>query len=833
MLRTERQRHLMRLSGVIGAVLVILMAGFELWAWHTQDETLHTRLPQAFAIMYNSVLMFLLLAIGILLLVCTSLDMAVLFIALAVTGLATLSVLQDLTGLSFGIDQLFMPDWVHPHVDHPGRMTPNSAVAFILSGICMVLSVLEKREHTLRWRTILSDALGFVVFGIGAVALLGHIEGIQAAPDWRALVHMSHQSAFCNILMGLCFLSLGWQRDNEQVSYIPLWTSAFFCLIVLLIDLVTPSGITAGIAYVPLVFCSLWFTQPRTTYLFATIATALSIFGYLSTPQEELIPVISFANRIMSVATIWFIAALVYMLRRHDRILNETDLKLRAAVNYAVDGVVTISSAGNVESFNPACERMFGYSSHEVVGRNIKMLMPEPYHSAHDGYLHNYKQTGNAKIIGTKGRRVSGRRKDGSEFPMDLSVSEFDLPDGRHFCGIVRDITERIDAEKAQEQLRHAQKMESLGQLTGGIAHDFNNLLAVILGNLDFLMEKTKKGDPLRSYIQPCIDASMHGSELTQRLLAFSRKQPLNPKTLDVNDLIQYFTLFVQRLLGERIEVVQKLGPEIWAVCVDTHQLQDALLNLAVNARDAMVDGGKLIIETQNIELDKDYASQHPEVSAGKYVLIAVSDNGSGMNQEALERAFEPFFTTKEVGKGSGLGLSMVYGFVKQSAGHIKLYSEVGHGTTVKIFLPKTDAKPQVQEKLPDMTVEEEKKDKTVLLVEDNEELLKITSTMVESMGYEVITASTGDAAYEILQTRQQVDLLLTDVMLPGVLNGSTLTKAARQIRPDLRVIFISGFAEHAMTQSGLLEEGIPLLSKPFRKVQLAYAIEEVMRSQK
>ena len=395
---------------------------------------------------------------------------------------------------------------------------------------------------------------------------------------------------------------------------------------------------------------------------------------------------------------------------------------------------------------------------------------------------------------------------------------------------IAHDISERREAENAKEQLRQAQKMESLGQLTGGIAHDFNNLLAVIIGNLDFMMEQTAEGDELRDFIRPSMEAAEHGAELTKQLLAFGRKQALQPKIISLNELLHYFIALVRHTLGERIKVIVKPEPGLWNINVDPTQLQSALLNLAVNARDAMADGGKLIFETKNVTLDKEYAENNMDVTPGDYVQVAVSDSGAGMTQKVIEKAFEPFFTTKAVGKGTGLGLSMVYGFVKQSAGHIKIYSEVGHGTSIKIYLPRAEGAVNIAEQKKVKQFSTEQKEKLVLVVEDNKNVLKLTSAIVKSLGYSVLTAETGDEAIEILKKRTDIVFLLTDVMLPGVINGPSLAKQAVALYPHLKVLFNSGYAEHAIMQSGLLEEGVNLITKPFRKQQLANKMEEIFK---
>lgn len=513
--------------------------------------------------------------------------------------------------------------------------------------------------------------------------------------------------------------------------------------------------------------------------------------------------------------------------------IQESEKKLKTLVNTIldtiIDGVITINKRGEIQSYNKACVRLFGYSYEEVLGQNVRMLMPEPYHSEHDGYLEHYNATGEKRIMGV-GREVKGRHKDGSVFPMELAVGEADQGGIHAFVGIIRDITERHEAEHAREQLRQAQKMEALGQLTGGIAHDFNNLLAIILGNLDFMVDRTDKDSPLRSFLMPSIEAAEHGAELTKQLLSFGRKQALQPKIINLNELLHYFTVLVQHTLDERIKVILALESDLWNVNVDPSMLQNALLNLAVNARDAMPGGGKLVFETQNLFLDEDYAENNLDVVPGPYVMVAISDTGIGMSQDVVEKAFEPFFTTKDVGKGSGLGLSMVYGFVKQSTGHIRIYSEVGTGTTIKIYLPRAEGEANYAQKPVEPPVCMESKSVLILVVEDNKDVLKLTSSMVESLGYQVLQAETGDEALRLLKSRDDIELLLTDVMLPGALNGPVLAKQALSLHPGLKVLFNSGYAEHAIMQSGILEAGVNIISKPFRKQELAYSIERVLK---
>jgi PAS domain S-box-containing protein len=363
--------------------------------------------------------------------------------------------------------------------------------------------------------------------------------------------------------------------------------------------------------------------------------------------------------------------------------LREGAERLRAVVETAVDGVILIDARGRVLMFNPACELLFGYSAEEVIGENVRMLMPTPYREEHDTYLSNYRETSTAKIIGI-GREVTGLRKDGSSFPMDLSVGEAKQEGESIFVGIIHDLSSR---KRTEEQLVQAQKMEMVGQLSGGIAHDFNNLLTVILGNAEALSIRLKARDDLRQLADTIMLAAERGAELTRGLLAFSRRQMLQPSVIDCNMLVESMRMLLRRTLREDIELRVAPAPNAVYALADPAQLESALLNLSLNAQDAMPTGGTLTFATAEIELD---ASSFPteSVQAGRYVSIGVTDTGSGMARDVAERAFEPFFTTKEVGKGSGLGLSMVYGFAKQSNGHVTIYSEIGLGTSVRLYLP-------------------------------------------------------------------------------------------------------------------------------------------------
>jgi len=418
-----------------------------------------------------------------------------------------------------------------------------------------------------------------------------------------------------------------------------------------------------------------------------------------------------------------------------------------------------------------------------------------------------------------------GLRKDGTEFPAEASISKLDLKDQKIFTVNLRDITERKIAE---QQLRQAQKMEAIGQLTGGVAHDFNNVLSAILGNLELVDEELEPDSKLKPDIDIAIRAVNRGAELTKRLLAFSRRQALQPNPVDANRLIQGMTSLLQRTLGEPIEIEVVSAAGLWACLVDAGQLENALLNLAINARDAMPGGGHLTIETANIHLDADYAAAQGDVTPGDYVRFSVTDTGTGMAPDVIEHIFEPFFTTKDVGEGTGLGLSMIYGFVKQSGGHITIYSEEGHGTTVNLFLPKSaGAAQQVAE--PVTTEDSVGRGETILVVEDDADIRRYVVRVLSRLGYSILEAGSGEAALEVLQGSPGVDLLFSDVVLPGGRSGPDIVAEALRHRPDLKYLFMSGYAPGGMFHQGRLPEGATLLQKPFTQHDLAQKVRDAL----
>ncbi|WP_206185527.1 ATP-binding protein [Sphingosinicella sp. CPCC 101087] len=395
-----------------------------------------------------------------------------------------------------------------------------------------------------------------------------------------------------------------------------------------------------------------------------------------------------------------------------------------------------------------------------------------------------------------------------------------------------RRVSEEVDRRaQAEDALRQSQKMETVGQLTGGIAHDFNNLLQIVTGNLDILLRNLPDSSPrLRRSAENALKGATRAATLTERLLAFSRRQPLNPKPTDINKLVAGMSELLHRTLGETIEVETMLSPDLWPVEVDPNQLENALLNLAVNARDAMPEGGKLTIETENGHLDESYVAQNVEVMAGPYVVICISDTGEGMDAATASRAFEPFFTTKEVGRGTGLGLSMVYGFVKQSGGHVKIYSELGEGTSVRIYLPRLDGGQAPDEEVVPAQAPEGTREETILVCEDDDDVRTFSVEVLRELGYRVLEAHDGPSALRLLDRQEgKVDLLFTDVVLPSGMTGAVLAERARALRPDLKVLFTTGYARNAIVHQGRLDAGVELITKPFSVPDLAARIRDLL----
>ena len=509
--------------------------------------------------------------------------------------------------------------------------------------------------------------------------------------------------------------------------------------------------------------------------------------------------------------------------------LEDTERRFRLLVESVTDyAIYMLDPAGNVVNWNPGAERIKGYAREEIVGRHFST-----FYTSDDRVLDIPKQALAAAAATGKYETEGWRlRKDGNRFWASVIINAIKSPDGEllGFAKVTRDMTER---RAADERARQAQKMEGIGQLTGGVAHDFNNLLTIIIGNLEILQRNLAEAPPPLERLKRSVDNAIRGSRraefLTQRLLAFSRQTPLDPRPIDIGRLVAGLSDMLRRTLGEQVTVETVLGGGLWHASVDPNQLEVAIINLAVNARDAMPQSGKLTLETANVYLDDKYAASQVEVVPGQYVMVAVSDNGSGMSPDVQAKAFDPFFTTKDVGHGTGLGLSQVYGFAKQSRGHVKIYSEVGVGTTIKLYFPRIHSSQSHEENEDTELLARSSATETVLVVEDDADVRTFSCETLRELGYNIIEADTGRTALAILDSNPNVRVLFTDVGLPGGMNGRQLADEARRRRPNLKVLFTTGYARNAIVHDGRLDPGVELITKPFTQAALSSKLRDII----
>jgi PAS domain S-box-containing protein len=513
---------------------------------------------------------------------------------------------------------------------------------------------------------------------------------------------------------------------------------------------------------------------------------------------------------------------------KEQKALLESEQMAQAIIESSLDAFVQLDENGTILRWSSKAEAMFGWTREEAVGQNLRdLIIPKQIRSANLQRLTEFLQEFEKGIPGRRYESPSLRR-DGTEIVTEVSITALRRHNGYIINAFLRDITDKLAAE---EQLQQAQKMESVGQLTGGIAHDFNNMLTVITGTIDILVEAVADDPELASITRLISESADRGAELTARLLAFARKQPLQPREIDINDLMIDISKLLHQTLGEHIEVRVIATNNVWPALVDPSQLSSALVNLAINARDAMQDGGKLTIETSNVIIDGNDINAGNDLESGSYVLIAVSDTGTGIPEAILTKVFEPFFSTKKAGQGTGLGLSMVYGFVKQSGGHVRVYSEEGSGTTFKIYLPRADAEPQQIAEIshePDV----ERGNETILIVEDNASVRAFVIAQLQTLGYNTLAAANAVEALEIIDGGAAFDLLFTDVIMPGKMNGRQLAQEVAKRYTPLKVLYTSGYAENAITHHGRLDPGVLLLSKPYRRSELARMVRLALRKE-
>jgi PAS domain S-box-containing protein len=493
-----------------------------------------------------------------------------------------------------------------------------------------------------------------------------------------------------------------------------------------------------------------------------------------------------------------------------------------AVVESSHDAIISLTPEGIVLSWNHGAERIYGYSAAETVGRSILFISP-PDRTIETLTLLKGVERGET----VEPFETVRLKKDGTRIHVSLTLSPIENSDGQvvGVSAVARDVTE---SKNLEAMLRQAQKMEAVGQLAGGVAHDFNNLLGVILGYTGLLLDRPGLDDLQRKSIEEIQKAGDRAALLTRQLLAFSRKQVLQPKVLDLNTVVAGAEKLLQRLIGEDIELLVVLNPALGRIEADAGQLEQIIMNLAVNARDAMPPGGKLTIETSNVEIDEDYAAQHPSTRTGSHVMLSVSDTGCGMDAKTKAHIFEPFFTTKEFGKGTGLGLSTVYGIVKQSGGSVWVYSEVGIGTTFKIYLPCVS--PALEIAAPsDKSEKIAGGSQTILIVEDEAALLEVTHRSLKAVGYAILAAQSPAEAIRISESHQgPIHLMVTDVIMPGM-SGAQLASRLSVPRPEMKVLYVSGYTDDTIVRHGVLEPGLAFLQKPFSPKTLARKVDEIL----
>ena len=518
-------------------------------------------------------------------------------------------------------------------------------------------------------------------------------------------------------------------------------------------------------------------------------------------------------------------ALLVGFLRRRAEqeqaleVARESLNRQRMVTETSADAIVTIDEDSRILFANPATGRIFGLPSTELPGTSLTDLMPDALRERHLGALARYLETGKP-TRSWHAIELMGRRPDGTEFPVEVSFAEFPVNGRRTFTGTIRDISGR---KRLESQLVESQRMEAVGRMAGAIAHDFNNILTAVSGYATLVKDQLPAGDPAREDVDGIQHAAAGATSLVRQLLAFSRRQVLHPQLVDLTATVDELLPMLRRLIGEQVTIDWRPQPGIPAIEADPTQLDQVLLNLAINARDAMPDGGTLTIEVAEAALDVDYAQTHLEVEPGPYVMLAVSDTGIGMDRETASRVFEPFYTTKKAGQGTGLGLATVYGIVKQSHGSLSVYSEPGHGSTFKVFFPKADGvvAPRDVVAQPDTALGA---GETILVAEDEASVRELVRTVLTRLGYRVVVAVDGQAALAAAE-RERPDLLLSDVIMPN-LGGPELARRVRARYPDLPILFMSGYTAGALDRHSLVETGATLLNKPFTPAVLASAVQ-------
>jgi two-component system, cell cycle sensor histidine kinase and response regulator CckA len=513
--------------------------------------------------------------------------------------------------------------------------------------------------------------------------------------------------------------------------------------------------------------------------------------------------------------------------RRAHEALRHSERRLEGIIHSAMDAIITVDNDQRIVVFNKAAEEIFCCPASEALGQHLEKFIPERFRTAHRQHIHNFGAMGVTTRSMYSPATLYAIRTNGEEFPIEATISQIESDGKKLFTVIVRDIGARL---RMEAELRQGQKAEAVGQLAGGIAHEFNNFLGVILGYSELLSEEAAVNSKLAQYVKDIRSATQHATSLTRQLLAFSRKQVLEPKVLDINQCVWESHNLLRRLVPANVEVVPALGAKIGRVKADPGQIQQILMNLVLNARDAMPQGGRVVIETADAELDQQSASQHVGLKPGEYVLLSVTDTGLGMNERTRSRLFEPFFTTKEPGKGTGLGLSTVYGIVKHSGGHIEVQSETEKGTTFHIYLPRSAEQISVVENVhANEQPQPQTNPATILVVEDESALRRLICTSLERRNHNVLSAKDGAEGLALFrQNAAVIQIVVTDLMMPRM-DGLELKQQISSLKPNIKFLFMSGYAEQVLEQHHGFLNGCAFLEKPFLPKELAERVDKLL----
>lgn len=840
------------LLAIIGGALAASLGATVLIGWHAQNATL-IQVSAAFVPMqYNTALGFVSSGLGLLLISRGHLKTGITFgIFVMLIGLLTL--VQYVFGVDLAIDQLLMQHDITVQTSHPGRMAPNTALCFTLTGIALITLATRTRAKFLD-HSLLTGILGSLTLGLGTVALAGYAADLETAYGWGELSRMAVHTATGFIILGAAITGLAWFHSDTEFSGLPSWFPV-------------PVGIS-----VLTIMTSLWqaiesyssklmekygevgdhpLVNDTLLVVGIMLAVSLSLAAYLIQTAKNRERQVNIINHQL--------ANEIEERKLAKKSLQESEERFRGLFENSEISVWNEDLSDVKKTLNKlrldgiTDLRQYLQSNPQAAWDMVAMVNVLHVNEAtlklfdtkvEDDFLHQIDRTFGSDAInvfmnglyaiwnGDKGFRseASFKTLDGKDISAIISFRIPETENGFQSIPIsIIDITENKKTEKA---LRRSQKMDAIGQLTGGIAHDFNNILSIILGNLEFLKAQSfQEDEKTHKRIQTIQKSAQRAADLTRQLLDFSRHHSEHTSIVDINLLIKDMENLIIRSVTPQVEIEHQFSSKLWLTSINPGDFESSLLNLILNARDAMDGRGQLTIETNNTTLDTNYCTRNFGAKPGDYVELIISDNGKGMTPEQLEHVFEPFFTTKEVGKGTGLGLAMVYGFIERSCGHIKVYSEPKIGTTFRLYLPRANksmqAKEQTEEEQPLSALPTDSK--KILIVDDEEALRELASESLQELGYQVLTADNGHQALEILADEPEITLLFSDIIMPGGINGYELATQATTIYPQLKVLLVSGYTEKSQVKNKQSRFTANLLSKPYTLSELAQRVKKVL----